>query len=204
MCRRELLKKGIVISAALALALALGLMLAGCGGSGDTESTEADANAGTEAAEEESAGMPNPWQDAQSAAEAAVGAGLDEFIIDEDMEISLGKVEPTVYRYMEGMAEAEVPIAAVEMTIRKGLSELAIDDVAENDISGDYTEYKYDWTQEIDGTKVTCYGNRSGEATKTIWKAGEYCYAILAFGAGGDDDYGLPAEDVETLVKGIR
>ncbi len=118
------------------------------------------------------------------------------------MEISLGTVVPEGYRCMEGMAEADVPIAAVEMTIRKGSPEF--EDVGPGDISGDYGEYANTWTQDVDGTEVTCFGNRKGEATKTIWKVGDYDYAILAYGAGGDVDYGLPADDVNILVKGIR
>lgn len=148
---------------------------------------------------EDELGLANPWQSADSAEAAAEGAGLDGFSI-ADMEISLGKVEPEEYRYMDGIAEAHIPIAAVEMTIRKGLAS-----AAENgDISGDYNSYENEWTQNIKGLEVKCSGNREGEATKTIWMVDDVCYSITAYGAGGDDDYGLSADDLNSLINGIQ
>lgn len=148
----------------------------------------------------QSTGMANPWSEAASAAEAAEGAGIDGFDIPEGAEISLGTVTPETYRYMDGIAEVQFPIAAVEMTIRKGTAEAAED----GDISGDYNTYQYEWTQSIKGLEVTCFGNREGEATKTIWTSGDYCYAVLAYGAGGDDDFGLSADDLNSLINGIQ
>ena len=54
------------------------------------------------------------------------------------------------------------------------------------------------------GVDVTCSGNREGEATKTIWTAGDYSFCILVQGLGGDDDYGLGADDLAILVGGIQ
>lgn len=147
-------------------------------------------------------GMPNPWSDVDSAEEAAEGAGVESFVVPEGTEISLGEVKVEQYRCMDGLAEAIIPIAAVEMTVRKGKDSAA--DVAEGDISGDYGEYKYDWNATIDGREVRCFGNRKGEATKSIWSDGDYFYSITAFGAGGDDDFGLSADDLNVLVSGIK
>ncbi|MBQ6314013.1 MAG: hypothetical protein IJI11_00250 [Mogibacterium sp.] len=147
------------------------------------------------------AGMINPWQTADTLAAAAEGAGLDGFDIAEGSQISLGEIKAEEYRYMDGLAEAHIPVAAVEMTIRKGTAMAA---GPEGDVSGDYNEYKFNWTQNIKGLEVQCYGNREGEATKTIWTSGDYCYAILAYGAGGDDDFGLSADDLNSLINGIQ
>ena len=144
-------------------------------------------------------GMPNPWSDVSTSEEAADGAGIDSFSAAEGVEISLGTVKPEVYRYMDGMAEARIPIAAVDMIIRKARPDTG----TKGDISGDYNEYNHFWNMEIDGAEVKCFGNREGEATKTIWTSGKYCYCILAYGAGGDDDFGLSKADLETLVKAI-
>ena len=152
--------------------------------------------------EEEMTGMPNPWSDVDTAEEAAEGAGLDSFMVPEGAEISLGEVKVEQYRCMDGIAEARIPIAAVDMTIRKGRADRA--DVAKGDISGDYGEYKYEWTQNIKGLEVKCFGNREGEATKTIWQVDDTCYSITAFGAGGDDDFGLSADDLNSLINGIQ
>ena len=147
-------------------------------------------------------GMANPWSDVDSAEAAAEGAGLDTFMVpDGEAEISLGEVKVTQYRCMKGMAEAVVEFPAVEMTIRKGDKS---GEMAEGDISGDYNEYKYDWTQNIKGLEVKCFGNRDGEATKTIWSVDDMDYSITVQGLGGDEDYGLPADDLNSLINGIQ
>ena len=72
------------------------------------------------------------------------------------------------------------------------------------DVSLDDNKYANEWTQTVAGKEVKCFGNREGEATKTIWTAGDYSYAVLAYGAGGDDDYGLSAEDVAIMVNAVK
>ena len=152
--------------------------------------------------EKNETGMANPWSDVDSAEAAAEGAGLDTFMVpDGEAEISLGEVKVTQYRCMKGMAEAVVEFPAVEMTIRKGDKS---GEMAEGDISGDYSEYKYDWTQNIKGLEVKCFGNRDGEATKTIWSVDDMDYSITVQGLGGDEDYGLPADDLNSLINGIQ
>lgn len=150
--------------------------------------------------EEEETGLANPWSTAEDLAAAAEGAGIDGFSIAEGSEISLGAVNVTEARYMEGLAEAIVDFPAVQMTVRKGNADVA----ADGDISGDYNEYANTWTQNIKGLEVTCFGNREGEATKTIWQSGDTCYSITAYGLGGDDDYGLSADDLNSLINGIQ
>ena len=152
------------------------------------------------APEEGSTGMANPWSDAATLDEAAKGAGLDGFTIDGG-EIRLGKVEVSQARYMEGIAEAVVDFPASQLVIRKGLASAAAE---AGDISGDYGEYSKTWTQNIKGLEVTCFGNREGEATKTIWQVDDTCFAILAYGAGGDDDFGLNPDDINSLINGIQ
>ena len=145
-------------------------------------------------------GLANPWSSADSLADAADGAGIDGFMIPEGAEISLGEVKLTEARYMDGLAEADVEFPAVSMTIRKGNASVAQD----GDISGDYNEYAKTWTQNIKGLEVTCFGNREGDATKTIWQIEDTCYSITAYGLGGDTDYGLSADDLNSLINGIQ
>ena len=152
------------------------------------------------APEGENVGMANPWSDVSTLDEAAAGAGLDMFSIPEEAEISLGEVKLSQARYMEGLAEAVVEYPAVEMTIRKGNASIATD----GDISGDYNEYANTWTQNIKGLEVTCFGNREGDATKTIWQVDDTCYSITAYGLGGDTDYGLSPDDLNSLINGIQ
>jgi len=139
------------------------------------------------------------WNQAKDAAEAAKAAGLDGFDFQEGSTISLGEVKAEKIEYMEGVVHAYIPIAAVDMHIYKGLAS-----IDEGDISFDQNKYKHEWTQNIKGLEVKCFGNREGEATKTIWTVGDYSYAITAYGAGGDDDFGLSADDLSSLINGIQ
>ena len=145
-------------------------------------------------------GIANPWSTADTLAEAAAGAGLDMFSIPEGAEISLGEVKLSEARYMDGLAEAVVDFPAVQMTVRKGNASAATD----GDISGDYNEYASTWTQNIKGLEVTCFGNREGEATKTVWQVDDTCYSITAYGLGGDSDYGLSPDDLNSMINGIQ
>ena len=62
---------------------------------------------------DEAAGIANPWNEADSLAAAAEGAGLDGLDVAEGSEISLGEVKGNLYRYMDGMAEVVVEFPAV-------------------------------------------------------------------------------------------
>ena len=138
-----------------------------------------------------------------SAEEAAKGAGLDKFVLPMDAQTDLGNVADSKdwmnFRYLDDFAQADFPMAAAELVVRKGPS--SIDN---GDVSGDYMEYAYAWTQDVDGTEVKCWGNREGAAMKSIWTKGDYCYSVTARGAGGDDDFGLSANDVAVWVAGIE
>lgn len=158
---------------------------------GDTEET-------TEATTEE-AGDHTNWTECATAQEAAQGAGLDSLVDLNGTTISLGELGTMgsiTYRYMDGVAQIFCPAAAVEMSVIKGVVP-----AGEGDVSFDNNTYAHEWTQDVDGQEVQCFGNREGEATKTIWTDGKYNYAVVAYGAGGDDDYGLQAEDVAIMVS---
>ena len=150
----------------------------------------------------EEIGMANPWSTAETLDEAAAGAGIDGISFVDGMELTLGPADIEEIRYMDGLVEIHAPAAAVEIFIRKGRADVATD----GDISGDYNSYANEWTQNVKGLEVNCFGNREGEATKTIWTAvdGDYCYAILAYGAGGDDDFGLSADDLNSIINGLQ
>lgn len=146
-------------------------------------------------------GVANPWSDVDSAEAAAEGAGLDSFVIPVGEELSLGKIETVHYRCMDGMAEAVIEYPAAQVTVRKGKPEL---EMAEHDISGDYNQYKNNWQITVGDNKIYCAGNREGDSTKSVWSAGDYDYAVLAKGLGGDEDFGLGEDDLTVLVNGTK
>jgi hypothetical protein len=161
----------------------------------ETESTEAESTA---AAAEENTGLANPWSDVGSAEEAAKGAGIDSFVIAEDPGLDLGELFERTYRCMDGIAEARLEYPASALTVRKGTI------AEEGDISGDYTEYANTWTQDVNGIEVTCFGNREGDATKSIWTVDNMYFSIVAEGLGGDQDFGLNAERLTAMVSSIQ
>lgn len=138
------------------------------------------------------------WTEAASTDEAGEKAGVGLFLCDPQ-GTSLGKVIDSDYHYMEGVAEAHYGIAAVSLTVHKGLPT-----IENGDVSFDYTEYSHNWTWDIDGTEIKCWGNREGEATKSIWTKGDYAYSINALGEGGDTDYGLSQEDFTIIFNDLQ
>ena len=138
------------------------------------------------------------WNPAETAEEAGEKAGLGSFSADPS-GTSLGEVLDSEFRWMEGVAEGRYGIAAVDVIIHKGDS--SIDG---GDISFDNNEYGNEWTVDIDGTEVKCFGNREGEATKSIWTKDGFSYAVMAYGAGGDTDYGFKADDLTAVFRTIK
>lgn len=178
-------------------------------GEAEEEEAEAETSSEAEAEGEEAAEgtdeegevteiqIANPWTEVETLEAACEGSGVS-FDMVNGMEISIGEVVPYTYRYMDGLVEIEAPTGAVELLIRKGLAP------EDGDISGDYNSYAYEWTQNVKGLEVRCFGNREGEATKTIWTLEDMAYSILAYGAGGDSDFGLNPDDLNSLINGMQ
>ena len=149
-------------------------------------------------AAEENTGVGNPWSDVESAEEAAKGAGIDSFVIADNPGLDLGQLFEKTYRCMDGIAEARLEYPASALTVRKGTY------AEEGDISGDHTEYANTWTQDVNGIEVTCFGNREGDAAKSIWTVDNMYFSIVAEGLGGDEDFGLNAERLTAMVNSIQ
>lgn len=178
------MKKMLII----ALAAAMVFALAGCGaGSTEPEPSENEQSA-------------NPWTEAATADEAADGAGVGTFKVpDQGTMIGGGEVDLMTFRYMEGLAEADGYVGTAVLTVRKGLSQNG------EDVSGDYTEYAYQWSQEEGGLDVRCFGNEEGKTMKAIWVSEDFSYSINVRGQGDiADTYGLSPEDIAALVEGIK
>ena len=138
------------------------------------------------------------WIEAASTDEAGEQAGVGLFLCDPQ-GTSLGQVTNSDFHYMQGVAEAHYGLGAVSLTVHK-----ALPSVNNGDPSFDSTNYANEWMWIIDDTEITCFGNREGEATKSIWTKGDYAYSITAYGEGGDTDYGLSEEDLTTIFKDLQ
>ena len=155
---------------------------------------------GTGFAEEAPVGMGNPWTEAETAQAAAEGAGVGYFIVpEENMETTGGQVNWYGFQYMQGIAEADGAIGTAELTVRKGLRQDT------EDVSGDYTEYAFAWTQETEDWQVSCFGNEEGRTMKAIWLTNNFSYSIMVRGQGDlFDVYGIDAEAIDALVAAIE
>ncbi len=142
----------------------------------------------------ENTNVANPWTDVETAEEAADGAGVGYFMVpEENTETGGGIVNVTGFRDMKELAQADGYIGTAELTIRKGLKQNS------KDVSGDYTEYKYEWEADLDGMPVRCFGNEEGKTMKAIWLSDNFSYSIFVRGQGDIyDTYGL---DLETTLE---
>ena len=177
---------------AIVLAAAALLALAACG--------TAAAPKAPEEQEEVNIGMPNPWSEAKDAAEAAEGAGVGYFELPNALETSGGRVDFREFHWMKGLAQADGYIGTAQLTARKGLKQNG------EDISGDYTDYKETWNQDVGGVTVKCSGNEKGKAMRAMWVTDNFSYCILVRGQGDEafrDSYGVDADAVAALVSAI-
>lgn len=184
----------LILAACVFLAFSLSMIGAGIAEDGVSEMQESpDASS-------ESTGMANPWTEVETAVEAAQGAGVDEFVVpEENMETTGGPVNWSGFQYMNGIAEADGWVGAAELTVRKGLKQDG------EDVSGDYTEYAFQWTQDVDGVDVACSGNEEGRAMKAIWVTDDFSFSIMIRGQGDIyDTYGVDAEAINALVAAIQ
>lgn len=140
---------------------------------------------------------PDTWDKAADKDTALSAVGMESFDIPEGVEIGLGPVQVSEYRTHEGAIKAKIQYPAVDMFVFKGAEDIADPSFVEE-------EYANEWTQDIDGILVTCYGNREGDATKTVWTRDGYNYAVVVYGLGGDTDFGLSADDLAAIVPSIQ
>ena len=179
---------------AIALVAVMVFSLAACGGKKETEAPQPESQT------EENVGIANPWTEAKTAEEAAEGAGVGNFNVPEDKtETKAGEIVWSAFRYMEGIAEAEGLIGSAELTVRKGLKQ------EYEDVSGDYTEYAHEWTQELGDLKINCFGNEEGKTMKAVWVTDNFSYSIMVRGQGDEyETYGIEADALEALAGAIE
>lgn len=190
MNRKSIIKRVVAIFTAFCVICAL----AAC--TEMPEQPETQAAEQTQQTEEANSGIANPWSSCNTIDQAAQGAGLDTFeVIDDGTETGSGPINWYGFQYMDGIAEADGAIGAAEITIRKGNTPDG------SDISGDYNNYTYTWTIDVNGTTVNCSGNEDGQAMLATWTSGGYSFSIVIRGQGDMyDTYGVPDETISTLV----
>ena len=143
-------------------------------------------------------GQATEWASAESAAEAAQGAGFALFGVPDGFtfgDLEFGK--PT-FSFADGVAQATYETPATMVTIRKG------DGVYGAPLTDrDYAEFPQKWTQNHKGLEIECYGAKEGAATVIQWNIDSAAYAVTYQGLGGEEMTMTP-DEIASIVSGIQ
>ncbi|MBO4460964.1 MAG: hypothetical protein J5778_09960 [Clostridiales bacterium] len=155
----------------------------------------------TEATTTEAKGRPNPWVIDNTVEEALTHSGIDKFEISPDIKIGDETIHLQTIKSTDGIIEEEYFYGAVRLIVRKGRADAVY---SKEEITGDFNSYLKRWDCDIEGVTVHCKGERDDAATVSYWEEGDYLYAVMAYGEGGDTGYGLNKDELALFVKGLR
>lgn len=182
-------------TAPVVAAATLVLALVGCS---DSEMAEDVATSVIDSAvQSQTSEVESTWTDCATAADAAVVAGFDGFSEGAGAITRLGDQYEVQYLATDGVSQAIIEYPASMLFVCKGNA------ADGTDVSGDDTAYAFTWNTTVGDVELTCSGNREGDAQKTIWTVGDYAYSITTLGLGGEEDFGINADDLALIVPQI-
>ena len=114
----------------------------------------------------------DPWTKVSSAAEAAKGAGTEDFEVPQQLQINDLTFSDPAFSYLDKVAQAYYEEGAIGIFVRKVGDDA--DDV------------------------VDCYGMEKGSAIVIQWGDTEDCYTVTSQGLGGEE-YGMDEATVDRL-----
>ena len=132
------------------------------------------------------------WTNAASLDDAISISGLS-FSPPENGSLPEG-TSLTGYRAKLSMIEADYS-GTNTMTIRKSSV------TGGTDLLGDYTNYSKNWTQNVKGLDVTCYGDGDTANALTFGNVGSYFSVSYNMGNEGN---GLTADQINSLINGMQ
>ena len=187
------MKRLAIILAAALFALAI----AGCGSSADSSESSAT-EAGSSASTETVVQGEIAWSDAAGAEEAAKDAGISSgFTVPSTPPIGDYKWAEPNFNAMDKVVEAHYNGGEVGVSIRKG------EGVPLKDLNPDLNEYKFDWTQEVQGITIACHGYEDGIANFIEWEYENCSYNVWCISTG-DGNIGMSESEVTAMVGGIN
>lgn len=137
-------------------------------------------------------GMPNPWTQTDSLAEAAEISGVETRLPEEnDLPQNMKLL---YYRAMPGTLEADYSDGNEELMIRASLDDEGYY------LSGDYNTYTREWDEDFDGVAVNCLGDGTS-INVAVFKDDETAYAVTM--ACGREGAGLTTEALKKLVTAM-
>ena len=138
------------------------------------------------------------WSDAAGAEEAAKDAGVSSgFTVPSTPPIGDYKWAEPNFNAMDKVVEAHYNGGEVGVSIRKG------EGVPLKDLNSDLNEYKFDWTQEVQGITIACHGYEDGIANFIEWEYENCSYNVWCISTG-DGNIGMSESEVAAMVGGIN
>lgn len=138
-------------------------------------------------------GMPNPWSEYDSLADAENAAGINVSVPEE---IAGGTAD--AYRVLDTAEHGFIEIIYADKAdgdetarVRKA------GDTEEADISGDYNTYAYSAELDADGVKISVRGDADDTIKLAVWQNDGSSYA-LSF------ENGVSGDELSEAVKGIK
>ena len=138
------------------------------------------------------------WSNSEDAAKAAENAGQSsEFVLPNPLPIGEYEWSQPNFTSMDKVVEATFDGGSISCAIRKG------EGVSLEDLSADLNEYKFDWTQAVDGIEVTCHGYEEGVANFLEWTVDDNSYDVWCMSTG-EGNLGMNADEVYAMVTSIK
>lgn len=146
----------------------------------------------TQAPEETSVEIPNPWTETDSLDTAIWVSGIK--LAPLAAEALPQGMELLRYRAMENTIEADFSDGEDKLMLRASLEKEGLA------LAGDYHLYSTEWTEKVGDTEIDCLGD-GVTVNVAAFKAGDVAVALDM--AGGKEGAGLSAAQLEALVKGL-
>ncbi|MDO4537698.1 MAG: PepSY domain-containing protein [Coriobacteriales bacterium] len=190
--------------ATLALASMLALGTVGCAqpaANSSSSSSSSSASSGMSAtASTTTASLPpmEGWTSTNTAEQAAAGAKLEKFGVPAEIKFDNTTYANPTFGYSGGTATAIYPSTDTALLYRKATADST---VTTADI--DRAEDSFDWTLDIDGVTVICYGPARGAAHAVTWEEGGLKYGVVRQG-GSVQKPTMDSMDAKAVVQAIR
>ncbi|MBR2836159.1 MAG: hypothetical protein IKE43_10710 [Coriobacteriales bacterium] len=135
---------------------------------------------------------------ADSAQEAAEGAGFESFVAPGDFDLSLGESSSAHYFYQDGLASGIFFYDELVVFIDK--ADLgSVDAITDTDDR----EFSLEWSQTISGFQIKCFGYDKESVCKATFTDGDYYYMIDAMASDDDLESGLSIADLTAIINAL-
>ena len=138
----------------------------------------------------------DPWTKVSSAAEAAKGAGMEDFEVPQQLQINDLTFSDPAFSYLDKVAQASYEEGAIGIYVRKA-SGIYGGPMTDRDLES----FPQHWTQQVGDDAddvVDCYGMEKDSAIVIQWGDEEEFYTVTSQGLGGEE-YGMDSATVSWL-----